>query len=305
MRCRFVFLSVAAAVVACRTPIAPPVLGDGVTVLDAATGEPLSPPRFADRLAAADVVLLGELHDNPHHHRVRGALVQSATGRRASFVFEHFARQDGALPRPSPGEAREGWLDRTGFDRTGWAWPVHAPLVDAVLAGGRPMRGSNLSREALREVVRRGASAAPADVQPLLAAAPLAEPLRRGLEAELVAGHCGALPASMLPGMRDAQVVRDAAMAQALVAARAEGPAWLLAGNGHVRKDWAVPRLLAAAHPSWRSLSVGFVEAGAGGALPDLAALRTQYDLVVVTPAVAGRPDPCAQFRGPPRERPR
>jgi uncharacterized iron-regulated protein len=295
-------LSASLVAVACRAPAPPPVLGDGVRVMDATTGAPLTADALTSRLAGADVVLLGELHDNPAHHRVRGALVASAAGRRASYVFEHFTRSAAPIARPADAEAREAWLDRTGFDRTGWAWPVHAPLVDAALATGRPMRGSNLSREALREVVRRGAAAGPTDVQPLLAAAPMSDTLRRGLEAELVAGHCGALPASMLPGMRDAQVVRDAAMAQALVAARPDGPAWLLAGNGHVRMDWAVPRLLRAAHPDWRLLSVGFLETGADGGLPAATEWRGRYDIVVITPPVAGRPDPCAQFRsGPPR----
>ncbi|MCU0624766.1 MAG: ChaN family lipoprotein, partial [Gemmatimonadaceae bacterium] len=130
-----------------------------LTVLSADDGRAVPWRTLAAQLRSADVVLLGELHDNPEHHRVRAALF-AAVGDRARPVFEHFAQRDGALPTPAAGESREAWLDRAGFDRAGWGWPLHAPLVDAALAAGRPMRGTNLSREVLRDVVRRGPEAA-------------------------------------------------------------------------------------------------------------------------------------------------
>lgn len=267
-------------------------------VLSAEDGTPVSAAEFTARLRAADAVLLGELHDNPDHHRARAALF-AAAGPDAMAVFEHFARADAPVPTPAASESREAWLDRAGFDRAGWAWPLHAPLVEAALAAGRPMRGTNLSREALRDVVRRGAGAAPPPLAALVAAAPLDSAARATLDAELVAGHCGQLPASMIAGLRDAQVVRDAAMAAAIVDARAAGTPWLFAGNGHVRRDVAVPRLLAASHPRWRVLTVGFVERDSAGRPPAPATTRGRYDLVVVTDAPAGRPDPCAAFRRP------
>ena len=291
----------ASVITACRGP-APdlgPVPAD-LTVVDGGTGTPVSSRDLAARLGRADAVLLGELHDNPEHHRVRAALLRGA-GMRAAPVFEHFTRADVPLPRPSADETREAWLDRTGFDRDGWAWPLHAPLVDAALATGAPIRGSNLDRAALRDVVRRGASAAAAPLAALVAAAPLDSAARAGLDADLVAGHCGQLPAAMIPGMRDAQVVRDAAMADAMLAASQSGVPWLLAGNGHVRRDLAVPRLLAVARPQWRVLAVGFLERDSGGRAPAVSAMRGRYDLVVVTGAPMGRPDPCAAFRQPSR----
>lgn len=275
---------------------APAVVPASVQVYDVASGASLTAAQLQRRLQAADAVLLGELHDNPEHHRTRAALLQAAPT--AVPVFEHFARAAAPLPRPSAGETREAWLDRTGFDREGWNWPLHAPLVDAAIAGPRPMHGTNLSREAVRDVVRKGAAAAPPALAALVAAAPLDSAARAGLDADLVAGHCGQLPASMIPGMRDAQVVRDAAMAEAMLAARREGQPWLLAGNGHVRRDLAVPRLLAVAAPRWRVTAVGFVERGADGGVPAPQTFAGRYDLIVVTGAPAARPDPCAGLRG-------
>jgi uncharacterized iron-regulated protein len=96
--------------------------------------------------------------------------------------------------------------------------------------------------------------------------------------------------------MRTAQIVRDAAMVTALARASADGPAWLIAGNGHVRADIAVPRLLRGTQPDADLVAVGFLERGPTGDAPD-AESRKVYDIVVVTPRIE-RPDPCAEFGG-------
>jgi uncharacterized iron-regulated protein len=272
---------------------------DTVAVIDLRSGATLSTAALADSLRAADVVLLGELHDNAAHHRVRAALLASAGTNRAAVVFEHFTRAAAPIPRPADGETRTAWLDAHGFDREGWRWPLHAPLVDAALTKARAIRGSNVSREALRDVVMQGGVAAPADLGAIVSRAPMDSAARALLDADLIEGHCGHLPAPMLPGMRAAQEVRDAAMADALLSARAEGQPWLVAGNGHVRRDIAVPRLLRVLAPEVRALSVGFVERSADGAMPPLPP-ATEYDMVVVTARVTDRGDPCAAFRTPP-----
>ena len=273
----------------------PPALPDAAAIIDVASGARLTPSQLADRLRAADFVLLGEQHDNPAHHRIRGALVASAGRDRASVVFEHWPR--GVVPRPDSGESRTAWLDRTGFDRKGWRWPLHEPLVDAVIASGPSWRGSNVSREALRDVVRTGADAAPYELRMLMERAPLDSIARAVIDAEIVTGHCGQLPVSMVPGMRDAQVVRDAAMADAMLEARASGAPWLMAGNGHVRADVAVPRFLKRMAPGAKVEAVGFLEVDASGALPATTPTGL-YDVVVITPRAA-REDACASFKAP------
>lgn len=287
------------AAVGCARPTSSAPLPADLPIFDIATGAALTPSAFTARLQSADAVLLGEYHDNAEHHRLRGALLRAPAGRRAAVVFEHFGR--GVVPPAGSADSVEPWLARSGFDTKGWRWPLHQPVVDAAFATGRPVRGSNLPSESLRDVVRRGASAGPADLVPVIEAAPLDSASRAALDADIITGHCGAMPASMIGGMRDAQVVRDAAMAKAMLEAAADGPPWLVAGNGHVRRDLAVPRLLAAARPSWRVLAVGFLERDSTGALPSLDAQRGRYDIVVVASHVAGRPDPCAGFRRPAR----
>ena len=141
----------------------------------------------------------------------------------------------------------------------------------------------------------QGESAAPEQVRPLMQQAPLDSAARAALDHELDVGHCHQLPQEMFAGMRGAQVARDAQMARALGTVSASGPAILIAGNGHVRSDFAVPRLLRVTAPGKSVLSVGFLEREENGAEPP-AADRAVYDIVVITPR-ATRPDPCAGLR--------
>jgi uncharacterized iron-regulated protein len=272
----------------------PAILPPSVTILEVGSGVTLQPGELLHRMARSDFVLLGELHDNPVHHEVRGTLLRAA-GTPPGVVFEQFQASTAPIALPRADQSREAWLDANGFDRSGWRWPLHQPVVEAAIANGRAIWGSGISREQLRAVVRGGDAAASEDLRRLMDAAPLSAPVRAAIDSDLVAGHCGQLPESMIPGMRSAQVVRDASMTRALLSAADGGPAWLIAGNGHVRADVAVPRLLAPAAPAKRILVVGLLERAKDGSLPD----RTEqgrYDVVIITP-MAERADPCASMR--------
>ena len=107
---------------------------------------------------------------------------------------------------------------------------------------------------------------------------------------EVRAGHCGMLPDEMLAPMATAQVARDIAMADVIAAsldAHAADGVVLIAGNGHVRRDFGVPAWLR--ERGIASESVGFVEDAAEVA---------HFDRAEVVPAFA-RPDPCAKFKPP------
>lgn len=270
------------------------VLADGVSIMESRSGATLQPSELLNRMARSEFVLLGELHDNPIHHQLRGSLIRAA-GSRPAVVFEQFQASSGPIPLPGSDQSREAWLDANGFDRNGWRWPLHQPVVEAAITNARSVWGSGISRDQLRAVVRGGDAAAPQELRRLLEASPLGDAARAAIDSDLVAGHCGQLPESMIPGMRSAQVIRDASMTRALLSAAEGGSAWLIAGNGHVRADVAVPRLLTVAAPGKRLLVIGLLERGADGTMPD----RTEqgrYDVVIVTPRTE-RGDPCATLR--------
>jgi len=120
------------------------------------------------RAAWLPLVLLAACHPVP------ARLAPAAFGaRRPAVVFEQFTATDRPIAPPAAGESLTVWLDSNGFDRRGWRWPLHEPVVTAALAVARGIWGSNVSREELRSVVTGGAAAAPEPLRRLMERAPL------------------------------------------------------------------------------------------------------------------------------------
>lgn len=255
-------------------------------IVEVVSGRAISRDELLQKLRASDYVLLGERHDNAVHHQRRAELL-NALGPRVPVVAEHLTRGLAVLNGPELLPR----LQAAGFDEKGWRWPLHEPLFAAAAAPGRMLVGGNAPRDLARELARKGQAALPEDLQAITRAAPLDEAGAKALDGELVQGHCGMLGGERLVGMGWAQRARDAAMWLSLqAAAQAQGkPAVLLAGNGHVRRDYGVAQLIAAQQPAARVASVGFVET-------DAQIQGAPYHYVWIT-AAPKREDPCAGMR--------
>jgi uncharacterized iron-regulated protein len=193
-------------------------------------------PRVQD-LVQADVVLLGEVHDDAAHQRTHKTVVQdlAAQGRLAALAIE-MAEQGtttAALPRDA-GEAAVRQALRWNED--GWPWAAYAPAVMAAVTAGVPVIGANLLRTQMRSAMADAALDARLESQAL---AKQREAIR--------AGHCDLLPEQQVGPMVRIQVARDVAMARAIEAALVPGKTvLLLAGGGHVDPVLGVPRHLPA-----------------------------------------------------------
>lgn len=250
-----------------------------------------APPRAA---FAADVLLIGEVHDNAAQHRLRLQWLEAlAARRRIAIALEQIdAVRQGDLDRARAADA--GSVDRlpvrarrlaetAGFDFRGWDWRLYGPVVELALRRELPLVAANLSRSESVAVVRGRAPAAPEPPA-------WGSDERRVLEDAIRDGHCGTLPESMVAPMAAAQRTRDARLAQAVIDARRRTrlPVVLLAGNGHVRRDIGVPRYLAGLPPQDRVFVIGMVETRDG---PPAAFDHAQ----LTEPAV--REDPCRALR--------
>jgi uncharacterized iron-regulated protein len=268
-----------------------------------ALGGCAAPPRpsrpgsgdWRGRLGGGTVALLGEVHDNAALQRLRLAGLRQAVeaGWRPALAMEQFDvdRQTDIdrARRERPSDA--GHLIAQAADPGGWDWDLYRPLVELALAHHLPLRAANLSRGQARLLVRADWPAVfDAESRRRLGLdGPLPSRLQPAQQQAVDAGHCGALPAGLLPGMARAQLARDAVMAQVLreqVLADPGRGVVLIAGNGHVRRDRGVPPWLLPGLPTGLLWVVGFVEAGED---PEPAL----YDAWVQAPAV-DRPDPCA-----------
>jgi len=243
--------------------------------------------RALSDLPPADIVLLGEVHDNPAHHQAQARALSALAP--VAVVWEMLTEAQ-ARDLPPDLSDPDAVAAATGWAASGWPdFALYHPLMLAAprarhLGAGVPRARARAVFEAPLDQVF-GPDAARFGLDQAL---PGAEQAAR--EADLLAAHCDALPGSMMPGMLAAQRLRDAELARVALAALAEtgGPVAVITGNGHARTDWGVPALIARAAPGVTVLSLGQLEAAPDAPPP--------FDLWLVTDPHP-RPDPCAAFR--------
>jgi uncharacterized iron-regulated protein len=240
---------------------------------------------------ASRVLLLGEVHDNAAGHAARAAWLRDevAAGWRPVIAMEQFdtgqqAALDAALRDCKDADCV---VSKVVPAKSGWTWDHYKPLITLALEYGLPIRAANLSRADASKIVKGGFGAA-------LANATVARYGLDALPADVLAAqerevrdsHCGMLPEAMVGPMAKAQVARDVVMAEAMRPHAATGVV-LIAGNGHVRRDIAVPYWLR--RDGLAPRAVGFVEPGTDAG---------PFDDTRRIPAQA-RPDPCASLKPP------
>jgi len=264
-------------------------------------------------LAANGFVLLGEIHDNDMHHTLRAAIIAGLSGnkRKVPVVFEQFTadQREVLAPFAVPSETNRdpaAFLAAVDWDRSPWSKMAdYRPLLSAAVASGQAILPGDPGREAMKNSARSGADSIQAAERTRLGLdTPLGTALDNASLIEIEEAHCGMMPKSALGGMAFAQRFRDAHLADAVVtAAGVGGGAILIAGNGHVRTDRAVPWYLAQRAKDRPILAVMFTESEDGKS--DVASLAQSgpdrqpvADWTVVTPRNTSRdPDPCAQMR--------
>lgn len=257
-------------------------------IIDMRTGLAVDEPVLLQLLRQQDIVLLGELHDNGQHHAVRGAFIAQLARPNTTVIAEHLPRS--AWVRPL-GDTRSS-LEAVGFDANAWGWPLYEPLFGSILGHSLSLRGGNLAKGDSKKLVKQGDTALSATVAQAIKRAPLSATATSQLEQDLIQGHCGKLPARYLAPMQLVQRATDASMAEALLAFQ---PSVLVAGNGHVRKDYGVPQVLLALAPQLKVMSVGFEERGSDPALL-LESRSGRYDFIWITDSVE-RDDPCEHLQ--------
>ncbi len=268
---------------------------------DAANGQFVAPEALLPRLRSADYLLLGETHDNADHHRLQAWLIREAgQGSKPAVVFEMIDEdQSPALERylASGTPTAAGLGPAIGWQDSGWPdWSLYQPVAEAALASGAALKPGSLSNSAIREIGMRGLaeSLSPEELGRLALTQDWPEALTAELHEELGRSHCDLLPADMLPRMAEVQRMRDAKLADAMVAAQAEGhsPVILVAGTGHTGHRRAVPWYLAARQAEGEVLSIAMLEVMEGADDPSDYERRGDHDFLWFTPR-AERDDPC------------
>jgi uncharacterized iron-regulated protein len=127
-------------------------------VFDTARGEFTDFEAMAADLAKADVVFLGEQHDDANTHRLELAVLEALARRKASVVLslEMFERD---VQEPLE-HFLMGHMDEADFLKDARPWPDYGtdykPLVDLAVAKGWPVVAANVPRPIAAEVAKSG-----------------------------------------------------------------------------------------------------------------------------------------------------
>jgi len=197
------------------------------------------------QLLTADYILLGEEHDQPKIHLFRARLLKELAKHRSLLVsVEHITSDkqpilDANLAHPQELQRALDW------NKSGWPkWSMFLPLFEALRDTRAIVRcGNRRTTDTFDDLIPYGLNA------------PLPHETR--LREELEKMH----PPSMkipLERMVLAQRRRDAALAVSLDQGKATMRI-LLAGNGHIRKDYGVPWYIRYHNPEARVLAIGII----------------------------------------------
>jgi uncharacterized iron-regulated protein len=267
------------------------------------------------------VLLFGEIHDNPVHHRIRATWLRLEADKRhpdsyarlnttvAPVVFEQLSSdQQTAIDQAATNESRtiDDFLKAIDWASSGWAQYDYRPLFDAALAAKMPIYAGDVPKSIIRLAAKQGETAvAPEERARLKLDVPLPANQQDAILTELEASHCGMMPKSAFTGMAFAQRLRDATLADvALKAHAAHGSAIVMAGNGHVRGDRGIAWYIRQRAPGIKVVTVALVEVEDGKTdpaayVPRDPEGRPAVDYVVFTPKQE-RPDPCDAFKKKP-----
>lgn len=239
----------------------------------------------------ADVVILGEIHDNPVHHDNQAAIV--AALQPAALVFEMIPQtaEDQVNALRAAGADADAIANALHWQDSGWpGFSNYAAILQAA-PQARVFGAEQSQADVKRATVEGAAGVFGPDASTYGLDKPLPPAEQQAREAIQGAAHCGTLPHEVLPGLVEAQRLRDAGLADAALWARTmtgDGQVVVIAGSGHADRKRGVPALLKTAAPDLKVLAVGQFESP-----PEEAA---DFDDVLLAPAPA-RTDPCAGLK--------
>lgn len=248
-------------------------------------------PTATAAAAAPRVLLLGEVHDSAAGHAARAALLRKEVeaGWRPAIAMEQFDTSQQAALDAAMRDCADAdcVVAKVATGKSSWTWDFYKPVIQLALDYKLPLLAANLSRADASKVVKDGIGAAlPAGLVARYGLDALPAEVLGAQETEVRDSHCGALPEPMVSPMAKAQVARDVVMAETMRSHLSDGVV-LIAGNGHVRKDIAVPYWLR--RDGLAPRAVGFLEPSSDASV---------FDAVERIPATE-RPDPCAGFKAP------
>lgn len=273
----------------------------------------ITPSQLVSRLAYLDYSLLGEIHDNPDHHRIQAWLIKNIVGydRRPAVVFEMIDKTQSTTLETylQKVKARQQKRPAKNFgpalswSKRGWPdWRIYQPIAEVAFRYNLAIAAANPPRKYIKGIMKKGLPFLTSEQRSTLKLSYfITPPLTKSMKEELSAAHCHLLPNSILAPMANAQRFKDATMAKNLISAGEEKGAVMIVGSGHVRADRGIPHYLKKHIPDARIASLVIAEVKEKNKTIDSYVTkdirgRATVDFIWLTPR-HDRPDPCEQLK--------
>ena len=253
--------------------------------------------RVAEQARRAEVIYLGEVHDNPYQHaRQRDALeAMLADGARPALAFEMLPQeQQPALDAALAAASTAAEFDqRLGWTRRGWPdFAMYWPLFELAKRYGLRVVATDLDPALVRRIAR--GETTPAERGPSVASLLPPDAAREAAIARTIQkGHCDLLPERQLPSMVESWHARNVTMARRIAdTLRGSSQVVMIIGRGH-QAAGGLPSQLAALRAGTRQLVVDMREAGEDEA----PVVESGTALIAWVTPRADRPDQCEELR--------
>ena len=220
-------------------------------ILDIKEQKTITYTTLLEKLAAANVVFLGEVHNNPDHHLIQIQILQSL-----SHIWGHYTLAVEFLPaqiqplidKYLDGQIPEGeflkkidWHETWGFD-----YHFYRPLIDFQRYSGNPLAAINAPRDVVRKVAAKGLKSLSQRERLLIAQdIDLTDNRHRALLKEIYKSHSHDLLKNF-EYFYEAQCVWDETMAQNLATLIKDTHTKIvvICGNGHLVYGLGIPKRL-------------------------------------------------------------
>jgi len=217
-------------------------------IVELESGQVIPFGTFIDRIAAKDLIFVGEVHNNPDHHLIQIQILQAlaAIETNVTLAMEFFQKPDqAALDRYIQGETEEeeflnevGWKKSWGFD-----YRYYRPLMLKARENGSRVLAINAPRDIVKKVARKGLESLEPDERDQIAEEiNLDNEEHKAYLREIYGAH-GHGTLKEFEYFYEAQCVWEDTMAQNIAdfMIRENGKVIAFTGNGHIVNKYGIP----------------------------------------------------------------
>ncbi len=239
---------------------------------------------LATAIQQAQVVLLGERHDHPDHHRLQALLIQEVKSE-ALVGFEMLDEDD--APKIDGITEPHAFEEASQWNASGWPeFALYRPIFEVIHRRNFKIRAVHPRRSRMMSMAKEPAAYPKGNDA---RSEPISVQGQMNLREDLDRGHCGQASPRMIEMMVNAQIFKDRWMSHRIEIDPME-KAIVIAGNGHVRKDYGMPN-----HLNAGVLSLGLIEVEADRVVvSDYSPAR--FDYLLFTPRLDTL-DPCEKYK--------